>query len=144
MIPSTMDQYNNKIMKAMPNVATYPRMIIYGVLIAVVAGWLVVSAFQRFKQPRVTRANTPDLEKPAARAVGKFRAPERPPGGMIHGFRYMNSINRVYLVWIPMDFKRPAAKPYPNWDVHTTPPLPYRPFRHGPYVRGIARYYDVY
>ncbi|KAE8153902.1 Alg9-like mannosyltransferase family-domain-containing protein [Aspergillus avenaceus] len=34
--------------------------------------------------------------------------------------------------WIPSDFKRPPATPYPNWDVHTTKPIPYRPFRYGP------------
>ncbi|KAI4109582.1 MAG: hypothetical protein LQ339_001695 [Xanthoria mediterranea] len=35
--------------------------------------------------------------------------------------------------WTVVDFKRPAAIPYPEWDVHETKPLPYRPFRHGPY-----------
>ncbi|PYH28616.1 dolichyl-P-Man:Man(6)GlcNAc(2)-PP-dolichol alpha-1,2-mannosyltransferase [Aspergillus neoniger CBS 115656] len=34
--------------------------------------------------------------------------------------------------WIPSDFKRPPASPYPDWDVHTTKPIPYRPFRYGP------------
>jgi hypothetical protein len=32
-----------------------------------------------------------------------------------------------------MEFKRPTAAPFPNWDVHTTKPTPYRPFRNGPY-----------
>ncbi|KAK8215600.1 Alg9-like mannosyltransferase family-domain-containing protein [Phyllosticta paracitricarpa] len=35
-------------------------------------------------------------------------------------------------LWIPSDFKRPAATPYPNWSVTETKPLPYRPFRYGP------------
>ncbi|KAL4779632.1 hypothetical protein BJX76DRAFT_351639 [Aspergillus varians] len=34
--------------------------------------------------------------------------------------------------WSPSDFKRPPASPYPDWDVHTTKPIPYRPFKHGP------------
>ncbi|PYH51907.1 uncharacterized protein BO96DRAFT_469726 [Aspergillus niger CBS 101883] len=34
--------------------------------------------------------------------------------------------------WIPSDFRRPPASPYPDWDVHTTKPIPYRPFRYGP------------
>ena len=34
--------------------------------------------------------------------------------------------------WTPSNFKRPTASPYPNWDVHTTKPIPYRPFRYGP------------
>ncbi|RAK97476.1 uncharacterized protein BO80DRAFT_458099 [Aspergillus ibericus CBS 121593] len=38
----------------------------------------------------------------------------------------------ITVEWIPSDFKRPPASPYPNWDVHTTKPIPYRPFRYGP------------
>lgn len=34
---------------------------------------------------------------------------------------------------MPTNFKRPKAPPYPNWSVKETKPLPYRPFRHGPY-----------
>ncbi|PSN64318.1 hypothetical protein BS50DRAFT_602058 [Corynespora cassiicola Philippines] len=36
------------------------------------------------------------------------------------------------LLWIPQDFKRPAAPPYPDWSLTSTKPLPYRPFRYGP------------
>ncbi|KAF2268440.1 hypothetical protein CC78DRAFT_551302 [Lojkania enalia] len=35
-------------------------------------------------------------------------------------------------IWIPQDFKRPTAAPYPDWSVTETKPLPYRPFRYGP------------
>ncbi|KAF2012163.1 glycosyltransferase family 22 protein [Aaosphaeria arxii CBS 175.79] len=35
-------------------------------------------------------------------------------------------------IWYPLDFKRPAAPPYPDWSVTDTKPLPYRPFRYGP------------
>ena len=31
-----------------------------------------------------------------------------------------------------MDFQAPEPAPYPNWDIHKTKPLPYRPFKHGP------------
>ncbi|KAF2227938.1 Alg9-like mannosyltransferase family-domain-containing protein [Elsinoe ampelina] len=34
--------------------------------------------------------------------------------------------------WPPSPFTRPAPTPYPSWSLTTTPPLPYRPFRHGP------------
>ncbi|KAL8734296.1 MAG: hypothetical protein Q9166_001494 [cf. Caloplaca sp. 2 TL-2023] len=67
-------------------------------------------------EPQPRRANSPDPEKPTARPRSTFKAPEREPG-----------------VWVPVHFKRPAASPYPNWDVHETKPLPYRPFKHGPY-----------
>ncbi|KAF7587786.1 hypothetical protein BBP40_006721, partial [Aspergillus hancockii] len=39
---------------------------------------------------------------------------------------------RKFGKWIPSNFKRPPATPYPDWDIHTTKPIPYRPFRYGP------------
>ncbi|KKK14739.1 hypothetical protein AOCH_002248 [Aspergillus ochraceoroseus] len=39
---------------------------------------------------------------------------------------------RKYGEWIPSDFQRPPASPFPDWDVHKTKPIPYRPFRYGP------------
>ncbi|RAL17082.1 heme-dependent oxidative N-demethylase family protein [Aspergillus homomorphus CBS 101889] len=56
-----------------------------------------------------TRQSTPSLE------ASKSEDAKRPPG-----------------VWIPSDFKRPPATPFPDWDVHETKPIPYRPFRYGP------------
>ncbi|KAL8730495.1 MAG: hypothetical protein Q9181_004646 [Wetmoreana brouardii] len=73
-------------------------------------------ATARRKEPPLRRANSPDLEKPSSRRASTFKAPEREPG-----------------VWTPVDFKRPAPAPYPDWDVHQTKPLPYRPFKYGPY-----------
>lgn len=32
-----------------------------------------------------------------------------------------------------MDFERPVASPYPGWDAQKTEPIPYRPFKYGPY-----------
>ncbi|KAF7717496.1 Uncharacterized protein PECH_007950 [Penicillium ucsense] len=40
--------------------------------------------------------------------------------------------NRRWGEWKPSSFKRPAACPYPDWDVHSFNPIPYRPFRYGP------------
>ncbi|PUU79948.1 hypothetical protein B9Z19DRAFT_977084 [Tuber borchii] len=34
-------------------------------------------------------------------------------------------------VWIPLTFESPAPPPYLDWDISTTKPLPYRPFRYG-------------
>lgn len=34
--------------------------------------------------------------------------------------------------WTPSPFHRPQAPPYPDFSIHTTLPLPYRPFRYGP------------
>ncbi|PNS20672.1 hypothetical protein CAC42_2917 [Sphaceloma murrayae] len=39
---------------------------------------------------------------------------------------------RVPGSWTPSAFTRPPPVPYKDWDVNTTPPLPYRPFRYGP------------
>ena len=65
--------------------------------------------FFHFHNARRPTKLAPDITAPA-------KAPERPPG-----------------VWFPVDFKRPEACPYPNWDIKTTKPLPYRPFKWGPY-----------
>ncbi|KAI5797670.1 hypothetical protein EDC01DRAFT_33265 [Geopyxis carbonaria] len=35
-------------------------------------------------------------------------------------------------VWTPLPFTTPTPAPYPDWSLTSTPPLPYRPFRHGP------------
>lgn len=35
-------------------------------------------------------------------------------------------------VWEPVDFKRPTAPAKEGWNVYTSKPEPYRPFRHGP------------
>ena len=58
----------------------------------------------------------PESAPSQSRGKSSLKPPERPLG-----------------VWTPVDFKRPAAAPYPDWDVKSTKPLPYRPFRWGPY-----------
>ncbi|KAJ5247445.1 hypothetical protein N7468_002428 [Penicillium chermesinum] len=58
------------------------------------------------------RPSSPDLEKPMSGSPR--RKVTRNPGE-----------------WPPSDFKRPTATPYKDWDVHTTKPIPYRPFRYG-------------
>ncbi|CZT13400.1 uncharacterized protein RAG0_16912 [Rhynchosporium agropyri] len=90
-----------------------PKIIVYGALLVALTSWLLVRTIQYLKRPKFSsRPSTPTIEK----AARSFKAPERKPG-----------------VWTPMDFKRPTAPPAPNWNVHTTKPNPYRPFRHGPY-----------
>ena len=91
------------------------RGLTYVALPLVCVVWLFHRVGRRVS-PSGIRASTPDLEKPAARAKGSFKAVERTPG-----------------VWKPVSFQRPPAAPYPEWDIHTTNPLPYRPFRRGPY-----------
>ncbi|KAL3427506.1 mannosyl transferase [Phlyctema vagabunda] len=90
-----------------------PKPFVYGAGLACLTVWLLLRATHILKNPVQGRPATPDLEKPAPRS---FKAPQREPG-----------------VWTPVDFKRPTATPYPNWDVLTTKPNAYRPFRHGPY-----------
>ena len=48
------------------------------------------------------------------------------------GLHTVNSSSRPPGVWIPVEFQRPAASPYLDWDINTTEPLPYRPFKFGP------------
>ena len=91
--------------------------ILYGCLLAGGLIWLVLNKLSRRKKPTFGRERSPDPEKPAAkRRPSNFKAPVRPVG-----------------VWPPSDFERPKPKPLLDWDVHQTNPLPYRPFRYGPY-----------
>ena len=39
----------------------------------------------------------------------------------------------LHPAWTPVDFKRPNPPPLTEWSVYDTKPLPYRPFRYGPY-----------
>lgn len=108
-------------------------------LLATISTYLLVHFLQKFQL--FSRPSTTDLErKSVATAKGKS---ERKPGGMLHLYPIRNLYLRqlrfipwltmtVTLEWIPSDFKRPPASPYPDWDVHTSKPIPYRPFRYGP------------
>lgn len=98
-----------------PAMGDHLRIVIYGILLFSGVAWFLITAALKGKNPRNKRVGSPDLEKPAAKR-GTFKSAVRAPG-----------------VWTPVDFKRPAAAPYPNWDVHKAEPIPYRPFKHGPY-----------
>lgn len=97
-------------------IATNTRHFLYAGILAVLLAWLVATKLIKRSKSSVRRENSPDLEKPTSRKGSTLKPPERPPGR-----------------WTPVDFKRPEATPYQAWDVHKTDPLPYRPFRHGPY-----------
>ena len=95
---------------------THQKPVVYSLLFVVLSGWIFLTVLKKFKERSRQRPRSPDLEKPITTAVDKPKALERPLG-----------------VWTPIDFRRPAATPYLGWDIHTTVPLPYRPFRYGPY-----------
>ncbi|KUJ16954.1 uncharacterized protein LY89DRAFT_707355 [Mollisia scopiformis] len=99
--------------RSIQTISSHPRYVLYGISAVCLAAWLLISATRYLKQSTNTRPATPDLEKPASRSL---KAPSRAPG-----------------VWEPMKFDRPAAVPALNWNVYTSKPKPYRPFRHGPY-----------
>ncbi|KAJ6035481.1 hypothetical protein N7499_002632 [Penicillium canescens] len=92
-----------------------PTKDVIGVFFALnLCAYLIVYVSKRWTElsGKTARASSPDVEKPASGIRGKVT---RPPGE-----------------WTPSDFKRPTAAPYPDWNVHTTKPIPYRPFRYGP------------
>lgn len=92
--------------------------------------WLVVRALQKWMPSnKAIRAASPDLEKPASR--GKVT---REPGSRYPVLHIPMSILTRAKEWLASDFKTPTASPYPNWDVDTSKPIPYRPFRYGPLV----------
>ncbi|KAI0408943.1 hypothetical protein F4802DRAFT_305320 [Xylaria palmicola] len=78
-------------------------------LVFLVLGSATAFVVHRRKQKRhTTRPSTPTaplLEKGHTREFGK---------------------------WTPSDFRIPTPRPYPDWSIEHTKPLPYRPFRYGP------------
>jgi len=90
--------------------------ILYGGFLVAVIAWVLVKQVIYRQKPAIGRPNSPDPEKPGSRRQSTYKAPERKPG-----------------FWAPVDFKRPEPAPLVDWNVHETEPLPYRPFRHGPY-----------
>ncbi|KAF2711420.1 hypothetical protein K504DRAFT_453268 [Pleomassaria siparia CBS 279.74] len=105
---------NTKLTTTYRNAHVDSRSLVRGALLGIVLAWVISIAVQRMRARRKRDRNavprSPDLEKRSP-----FRAAEREPG-----------------VWIPQPFKRPCPPAYPSWDVATTKPLPYRPFRYGP------------
>lgn len=113
-------------------ILSIPKDLIGIFLVLNLCACLGVFVSRRWSSGATVRAPSPDLEKPALGVRGKV---VRPPGG-----EYMdpailrNQTDSLFfgIEWTPSDFKRPTATPYTDWNVHSTKPLPYRPFRYGP------------
>jgi hypothetical protein len=78
--------------------------------------FLIISIFGSWALNKFTKSSSKTGIEIHKAGSEKFKGPDRTPG-----------------IWKPVHFVRPIASPYPEWNVHTTKPLPYRPFRHGPY-----------
>jgi hypothetical protein len=90
--------------------------VLYASLFTFVSLIALVNYFSRRRtRTAPTRPSTPSIEKAAPRE--KTKAPDRVPG-----------------TWTPSSFVRPTPAPYPDWDLATTKPLPYRPFRYKNFV----------
>ncbi|KAI4710377.1 hypothetical protein J4E89_004832 [Alternaria sp. Ai002NY15] len=102
----------NHLTSLLQNTNTQPKAALYSLLLFALFTYLAITLYTllRARHPTPSRPSTPNLEK-----RGPFKAPDRPPG-----------------VWLPSDFTRPPATPYPNFSLSATKPMPYRPFRHGP------------
>jgi len=96
--------------------SSYSKLIAYGLVLSLLSLWLLSGLVRRISARSTQRVKSPDLEKPATPVPGKTKASEEQQG-----------------IWIPVDFRRPVAAPYPDWDVQKTRPLPYRPFKYGKY-----------
>ncbi|EFW20732.1 hypothetical protein D8B26_002947 [Coccidioides posadasii str. Silveira] len=92
----------------------YVRELVGILLFASTTSWVINTLLRIFGARSIKRPRTPDLEKPSIQA------------------QRTKQIDRKQGEWIPQDFKRPDPVAYPNWDVHTSQPKPYRPFRYGP------------
>ncbi|KAI4601027.1 hypothetical protein KJ359_012214 [Pestalotiopsis sp. 9143b] len=65
--------------------------------------------------------------------LGRKERPPSAPGTPVAGKqRREKNPPRQPGQWTPSDFKFPTVAPYPDWDVTSTKPLPYRAFRYGP------------
>ncbi|RDL33807.1 Uncharacterized protein BP5553_08175 [Venustampulla echinocandica] len=95
------------------SIVQIPKSRVCVVAFACLTVWLVVVAARVVKNLMQRNGASPDLETPTRK---RLKARERKPG-----------------VWIPVEFRRPYARPARDWDVHTTKPNPYRPFRYGAY-----------
>jgi len=93
--------------------STYSKPLLYITLLFSILAYFITT---KLITPKTQPTPNPHPEKPSPQTASKFKAPERPLG-----------------VWTPVEFKRPAAPAYPDWDVHATEPLPYRPFKYGAY-----------
>ena len=109
-------------------VSNNPKFVLYGVTLTCLITWLLIRAVQLLRNRTGNMPPTPQLEK-APTSI--FKAPPRIPGGRCRCLRNIRQTDFL-IVWEPVNFKRPAAPPAPNWDVHTSKPTPYRPFRYGP------------
>ena len=87
------------------------RLASYGVAIFIVASLLARVLTKSWNASLQSRPKSPILEK---------RSP-------------LKAIDRVVGEWHPIEFKRPAPQPYPDWNISATNPLPYRPFKYGNY-----------
>lgn len=96
------------------------KLVIYGFFALVAICYLATKKIRRHgtKSYLTLRPRSPDPEKPSditSFAERRMKPTEREPG-----------------TWTPSTWRRPTAKTYPDWSVHDTKPLPYRPFRYGP------------
>lgn len=80
-------------------------------LLTTLTTWVLHSLLHHWNNHQIHDSTDLDQNSPSS----KLQTPARKPGE-----------------WIPSDFKRPPATPYPDWSIHTTKPIPYRPFKYGP------------
>ena len=92
------------------------KILLYGSFFVSIVLWALINRNRRRSTPALWRQSSPDPEKSALGKPSTLKPPERRAG-----------------VWTPVDFRRPKPAPLLDWDVHETEPLPYRPFRYGPY-----------
>lgn len=104
------------------------KIILYSVLALITLAWAASAVTRRIYNRKSNYApRSPDVEKRSP-----FKSPPREPGGTVFSPIHVKQLANKIIVWIPQNFKRPTAPPYPDWSVTDTKPLPYRPFRYGP------------
>lgn len=93
--------------------AEHSKILPYGLFLSSVILWFAIKTARTLYTFQKTSSKA---EKSGLSNVSSSKPRSRQPG-----------------VWIPLDFERPVASPYPDWDAQKTKPIPYRPFKYGPY-----------
>lgn len=91
------------------------KVVLYGCLMGIALALLLLAKTKK-RGKLAIQPSTADLEKPGVKRTQSFKVSVRHPGE-----------------WTPMHFQRPIASPLLQWNVYETQPLPYRPFKYGPY-----------
>jgi hypothetical protein len=106
--------------------------VVVAVIVISFSVWLAITILRGFRATKTTKSSTLDFEKPISSSKHQTKRDGRPPRNMSFSTTSIMLTEAIGEERISSDFKRPTPSPYPHWNIETTNPIPYRPFRYGP------------